>query len=259
MQDSDPPSPPDTDVLPRRVNAPSLGDGKSIAPRSAAFQRFMAAPFIFGALLMAATAVLAILSWTGGKAEGQRADIVFTGACLAEARTVVEQRAEAIGLGDPRWSMTDGRLLLTATLPGLADDLQAVPALLSAPGEFFVSGPSGTIVDRTLIDGAQVRLDETGSAFTWIDLKPDGVQAITDALEADRDGHLTVRIDQTSAQDRPNTRGVTEDGIRVIPNESDPRQRMRVATDFAIALSMPLPCALTVASATAVAPPANNG
>lgn len=238
----------------RPVNAPPIGAGQMLAPRSASFQRFMALPVAFAVILMVATGVLAMLSWFGGSATGARAHMVFQGTCAAEARPLLAARAEAMGLGEPEWSLVGDRLELTATLPGLDDDLEAVPRLLSRRGLLELRRGTTVVVSRDQVEGASIRLDEAGAAYTWIDLSSAGIEALEAALEADPEGELAVISDSTAAIPRPNSRGVADDGIRVLPVAETPGQRMRRAADLAIVLTHgPLTCDMDVVSATPVA------
>jgi hypothetical protein len=86
------------------INAPPLGDGKHFAPRSEAFQRFMAAPLIVATVLMLATATLAVLAWVGGTAEGDRLRIELQGTCSEASIPMLSARMDEMGLGDPRVS-----------------------------------------------------------------------------------------------------------------------------------------------------------
>jgi hypothetical protein len=236
------------------VNAPPIGTGKMLAPRSAAFQRFMALPVAFAAILMLATGALAALSWFGGSASGPRAHMVFQGSCAAEARPLLAARAEAMGLEKPEWSLVGDRLELTATLPGLDDDLEAVPRLLSRRGQLELRRGTTVVVAPEHVEGASIRLDESGAAYTWIDLSKAGITSLEAALEAEPDGELTVISDGTEATPRPNSRGVADDGIRVLPVAETPGERMRRAADLAIVLTHgPLTCDINVVSATPVA------
>lgn len=250
----------DTRPPDRPVNAPPAGDGQAIAPRSEAFQRFMAVPLVFALILMTATGVLAALSWFGGEATGPRATIVLQGACAAEARPLVEARAAAMGVAEAQWSLVGDRLTLTATLPGLDNDLEAVPRMLSRPGRLALRGPGGPVIGPDQVAGAQIRLDESGVAYAWVDLTKDGVTALEAALAADPHGELAVTVDDQALLSRPNTRGVKDDGIRVLSSGKLPRDRMQAAADLSILLSHgPLPCALAVESAAPVAAEGDAG
>jgi hypothetical protein len=229
--------------------------GAALPPRPAALQRFMLAPVIFATLLMLAAVGLFVASMVGGSARGDRVELRLEGPCAAAALPLVQARIDAVGLGDPLLELKDGALALQATLPGLQDDHAAIPALLSRRGAFEVVGPGGPITRPDDVLAAQVRLDESGAAYTWVDLRPEAVEAVEAAREADPEGELQLVIDGAPTVPRPNSVAVVEGGLRVLPDMQDPRQRMRIATDHAIALEHgPLPCALTAAGVRVLQP-----
>lgn len=227
----------------------------ALPPRSAALSRFMAAPLIVATLLMIATVTLAALAWFGGTADGDRVTIRLEGACAAEALPDVEQRAASLGLGDPEFALEPGAILVTATLPGLDDDATAVPALLAQRGWLEVRQGTTVVLDSDAVIEANIRLDEGGAAYTWIDLRPEAVAPFQAVLDADIDGELTFHVDDTLAAVRPNSRGVKDDGLRVVaPGDMKPAQRMKIAADTSIVLTHgPLPCALSAGTPEPVA------
>lgn len=252
--------PPSTDPdAPADPGAPADGEASrhALRPRTTPMRRFMAAPLLFATALMLATAALVVLVWIGGTPEGARVSIPLRGTCAAEARELVAARAAEIGLGDPQLEVRDGALVVTATLPGLEDDEAKIPALLAARGWLEIAQGDTVLVDRTAVIEASLRLDEGGTAYTWLDLMPDTVPTLEAALEADPEGDLTIRLDSEIAAIRPNSRGIKDGGIRVSsPGELTPRERMRIAADTVIRLNHgPLPCALSPGPLTPVASP----
>ncbi|MEC7946277.1 MAG: hypothetical protein VX265_01845 [Myxococcota bacterium] len=234
---------------------PSPPSKHALPPRPAPLRRFMAAPLIVATLLMLATALLAVLAWMGGTASGDRVDLQLRGACAAEALPLVRARAEAVGLGDPELSLQDDMLVLTATLPGLDDDGTAIPRLLSRRGWLEVRRADTVVLDRAAVTQAAIRLDESGSPYVWVDLDKDAVAAFQAALDADPSGELTFYLDDEVAAVRPNSRGIKDDGLRIVhAGDAKPAVRMRIAADTSIALTHgPLPCALEAGVPTPVA------
>jgi len=244
------------------VNAPPLGQGMRLAPRSEAFQRFMAAPLIVATILMLATAVLAVLAWIGDTADGARVEVVLEGACAESTPPMLLARADEIGLGSPEVSvLSPTQVKVVADLPGRTDDENThVPAVLARQGTLVAGSSSSPVFTRDQVDSAQVRLDESGMPYTWLDLDPPALDALKAATEADPEGEMSIRVDSRAAPSRPFSKPVSDGGIRLLPGEGDTRSRMRVAADDAIVLTHgPLACPLSVVSVTTVAPGVDGG
>jgi hypothetical protein len=215
----------------------------------------MAAPLIVATLLMIATVTLAALAWFGGTADGDRVSIRLEGACAAEALPMVQARAESVGLGDPEIALDAGAVVVTATLPGLDDDATAIPRLLSRRGWLEIRQGDTVVLDGSKVKEASIRLDEGGAAYTWIDIDKESVAPFQAALDADPEGELTFHVDDELAAVRPNTRGIKDDGLRIVaPGEMLPAARMKIAADTSIVLTHgPLPCALSTSAPSPVA------
>ena len=226
-----------------------------LPPRSAALSRFMAAPLILATLLMIATATLAALAWLGGTADGDRVTLRLEGTCAAEALPLVQARAEAVGLGTPELAVEPGALLVTATLPGLPDDATSIPRLLSRRGWLEIRQGETIVLDRGVVKDASIRLDETGAAYTWIDIDEASVAGFQAVLDADPEGDLTFYLDDEVAAVRPNSRSIKDGGLRIVaPGEVLPAARMKIAADTSIALAHgPLPCSLSAGTVEPVA------
>ena len=256
-------SPPETDPPQSPpVNAPPFGANTRLAPRSDAFQRFMAAPVILASVLMLATALLALLAWIGDTADGARVAVVLSGPCAEGSPPTLLARANEIGLGQPEVTVTGPQQVrLVATLPGRTEAEQTeVPALITRRGHVLAGNASAPIFTREHVELAQVRLDESGMPYTWLQLSPPALEAMAAATEADPEGEMPLQVDTRSAPARPFSTTVSDGGIRLLPGEGDTRARMRVATDDAIVLTHgPLDCSLTVDSVTTVAPSGGGG
>lgn len=218
----------------------------ALPPRSAALSRFMAAPLIVATLMMLATVTLAALAWFGGTADGERVTIRLAGTCAAESLPHVKERATSLGLGDPEFRQEPDAIVVTATLPGLEDDATAIPALLARRGWLEVRQGDTVVLDSDSVIEANIRLDEGGAAYTWLDIRKEAVGPFQAVLDADIHGELTFHVDDELAAVRPNTRGVKDDGLRVVsPGDMKPGVRMKKAADISIVLTHgPLQCAL---------------
>lgn len=236
------------------VNAPPAGEGRTFAPRSEAFQRFMAAPLIVASILMVATATLAVLAWIGGTAEGDRLRIDLNGSCSEAALPLFQARVDEMGLGDPRVTSTTTGIRIEATMPGTSDEeADQVPTLLARRGILTAGPPDAPVFTRDDIEGAEIRLDESGLPYTWLDLTKDALTALDAAAEATPDGEMPIRVDHIDAPPRPYSKPVSEGGIRLLPGEGITRERMRAAADHAIVLTHgPLPCDWRVGAVSAL-------
>jgi len=217
-----------------------------IQPRPKAVLLFMTAPMVFALFLMLAAGTVALLGRMGTDATGARLTLRFSGACVAAARPFIQGRAEEIGLGEPQYAEDDGGLRLTATLPGLPDDATAMPALLARPGRFPAQHNGAVLAENADLRMVEIRLDESGMPYTWVQLGPDAVERLRAAIAADPQGKLIVYLDDEVVSERPNTAQMTDESLRVVTGEGMTADRMRVAADRAIVLhNGPIPCALS--------------
>jgi hypothetical protein len=223
-----------------------------IQPRPKAVILFMTAPMVFALLLMVAAGTVALLGRMGTDATGARLTLRFSGACVAAARPFIQGRAAEIGLGEPQYAEGDDGLRLTATMPGLPDDATAMPALLARPGRFTVNHNSAVLAENADLRMVEIRLDESGMPYTWVQLGPEAVERLRAAIAADPQGKLVLRLDDEVVSERPNTAQMTDDSLRVVTGEGMTADRMRVAADRAIVLhNGPIPCALETATVPA--------
>lgn len=238
---------PEGEVVPLPSPPVDGGAPPGFQPRSEAFRRFMVAPIVVAGLLFAATGALVLAAWRGGTAAGDRVVMRFSGDCAAAGAPVVLARAEAIGLGEPALAVEGRVVSLTATLPGLPDDRSAVPALLARSGRFEATGATGRVLSNAELASAQIRLDESGLPYTWIGLRPTGVEAMKALRAADPTGSMQLRIDHEQPTPRPNDIDLEDDGLRVLTSEGPTDRRMREAADRAILIEAPmLDCDLIV-------------
>ena len=217
----------------------------------------MAAPLIVATLMMLATATLAALVWMGGTASGERVAITLEGPCAEDASGLIEARVHAIGLGDPEVQLQTGQLHILATLPGVEDELETIPAVLGQPGNIEIHSEGQVILSRGEVREASIRLDEAGAPYVWLDLDPAAIPQLEEQLAANPEGEWHFFIDGSLAAVRPNSRGIKDDGLRLIaPGDMTPAERLRRAADASIVLSHgPLPCALQATTTTALASP----
>ena len=81
--------------------------------RSKALNRFMLIPIVVAFGLVVAIVLLIVKMTEERVADGERITISLQGECLPTAKSVVLERAKAVGVGDPIFSDDLGTLTLT--------------------------------------------------------------------------------------------------------------------------------------------------
>lgn len=137
-------------------------------------------PLVLALLIFLSVGLFALLTSLGGTARGERARITVRSACAPQWSSLLLARAQKLGLGEPSVATSGEEAQLTATLPGLEDDAQAVPQLLSAPGVFAVYGapsadsaPSGSpLATQADVEEVYLQLDVSGHPYAEVHLQP---------------------------------------------------------------------------------------
>jgi hypothetical protein len=216
---------------------------RSTAERHSRF--FMAGiPLALALVLAAAMVAWLVATWVGTNAEGEQAVITLTADC--DLTKVTTERAKAVGFGAFEVTTQGKDTVLTGRLPGLPDDETAMPALLSAEGKLRVlaadtedgpgSGePLATEVDLT---AAWLQIGMSGHPYVLLDVQPNALTRIQEAEAAswvfELDG---VEVDRFVDSHPPE-----DDDLRIQPKLERTRDEVRMATDWAVILSSPLPC-----------------
>ncbi len=209
------------------------------------------APILLVLFLAANAAVLFVLVQRGGSASGERLQVDFAVECGQAAADVMAARADAMGLGDPQWTVRDGHITLIATMPGLDDDRTAVPALLARPGVFEVRSHDDVLVSRADLMDAGLTLDESGMPYVAVTVTPDALDRLQQAAAADPEGTLDFMLDGERISARPNRMELADEPLRVIVEEGSTRDKMRKSADRAFVIEHgPQPCDVTVTSVT---------
>lgn len=194
----------------------------------------MAAPILAGMVLVGATVGWYVtVQGTAGTGKGGLARLRFDAACVAEARPVLMSRLTDLGL-EPQ--AEDGLTFVVRT-PGLADDLEHLPKALARPGtlEVAVHGEPKPVV----IDNVGVQLAFSGTPVTLVLLK--------DAVSEEG---LTVKVDGQPVE-LESASGLE---LLIAARGQSSTDALRLATDRAVALRHPLPCAITPAGAERIGP-----
>ena len=216
-------------------------------PSTPAVMLFRGAPVILAVLFVVSIATLALLSWRGGTASGDRVAMTFVAACPVDTwQPLVTARARDVGLGDPEVRSDGARVTLTATLPGLADDRTAIPALLAREGALEMRLEERVLATRSDLVSAAPSVDEAGQPYALLTFTAEAAARIAEA----GDGHdMTTLVDGEPRAAWMSTDTLKTQSVRLLEGGADNRERMRRAADDAIVLSHgPLPCALRVDS-----------
>jgi hypothetical protein len=193
-----------------------------VTRRPRAALAFMVVPILLGTGLIAATlGWFATVQGTSGEARGAPARLTFSG--CPEADTAISARIADYGLA-PR---KEAPGVFVVTLPGLDDDLTHLPAALAAPGKLEVRANGKT---WTRFDKVGVQLAFSGTPVTLV-LFPEAVVGADLAVTLDG-----VPVDVEAAT------GVE---LQLAARADTSTHALRLATDRAVQLRWPLPCAVT--------------
>jgi hypothetical protein len=211
---------------------------------------FLTFPLGFAFLVTAAYVVLFSVGSQGISARGQRVAMTFD--TCPQARPILEQRVEHMGLGDPTWAAEGGALRLTATLPA-TPAAEHIPATLARTGAFAIragetkDGP--VVIDRSAISSASFSLKELGNPLVLLQLTPQGRKALEGHMEGDPTGQIGMWLDDEAILIRTNDPPFRRPEIDVRADGPDGRDNMRRAVDWGMLLSYdPLPCPASVRS-----------
>ncbi len=224
-----------------------------LQPRSKGASVFMAMPIVLASLLLISIAALAGLVWIGGSADGERVEMRFTSACGERLNEVLPERVAAIGLGDPQFVFTPTSVQITATLPGLADDTVHIPGLLARQGILSIVANDTTLATEADLEKVAIEIDESSAAYLQLVLKPVPHAALQKHIAAHPAGKVSISIDNVWVVDRPNSKKLPNDELRIVVESENNRERMQSVTDHMIALRYgPIPCPVTVSSVKAI-------
>ncbi|MCP4808850.1 MAG: hypothetical protein GY913_06345 [Proteobacteria bacterium] len=212
-------------------------------------------PVMLAAVIGGAFALLGVASMIGGTAAGETAEIRITSSCPDEWAQLVEKRATDVGIGDLAVAVEGSDAVLTGVLPGLEDDLTAIPALLTRTGELEIyaaetidDAPSGeplaTDVD---VVNSWLQMGMMGHPFVQLELQPHALKRVQDSpapvLLLVVDGEV---LDTFDADREPD-----DDDLRIQPALLTVEDEVRTSTDLKIVLQHgKAPCAVEDVSIT---------
>ena len=182
---------------------------------------------VVGGIVLATVGWYVRVSTFEGVATGASVRFAFQSACDAEARPVIAARLADYGV--PATPAADG-LAFDVTLPGaMPDEATHLPKALAAPGQLAVR-IDGVATPAT-VTNVGMQLAFSGSPITLLMLNESlperGVTASLDGVEVD--------IEE-----------VTGPELQIAARAGDSREAIRIASDRAVQLRHPLPCAVTV-------------
>ncbi len=221
-------------------------------PRTNIESMFMAMPILLGVGLMSAVALLAFLVWMGGTASGERVQISFHCSCSKEAKEIMSERIEALGLGEPELKENDDGLVLLATLPDIEGAVDSIPLLLAQSGQLQVKTTDGTILaDRNLLKSVSLSINESGMPYLGATFEEKAVQKMEEYALNNSEDFIDFWVDEKLLAHRPNTVKIdSSQPIRMVPEQGDTRKRMQLAADAGVVLSsQPYPCELKASPA----------
>lgn len=218
------------------------------AARPGWLRPLMALPLLVSTGALIAALVLAFRVDAPRVASGERLTLHFASDCPAESAAVLRSRIDQIGLGDPEVRTGDGEVTVTATLPGLPDDREAIPALLSRPGHLsLVIGGQEVASEADLAGTPALNVDTRGMPYATLRFQPAAAGRAEQALNAG--GPLLLHLDEELLLSQDPGRPLDKDRLPVQPDAGTPQERMRAAADWAIVLgSGPHRCPLRLRS-----------
>jgi len=183
----------------------------------------LAIPFTFLVVLIGAVLALVFAIWRGGTARGEVATLAFSPECPAGMQAV-RDRVTAYGL--PVQAEAGDRL--TVQLPGQPDDLTHMPAALTAPGRLELRAAGEVVPARVRDAGFQISIHGEPVTLVTVDVSlPDGVSATLDGQ--------AVAVAATNGEE-----------IQFEARAATSTEAVRLATDRAVQVRLPLPCAVGV-------------
>lgn len=216
-------------------------------PRSKAAMMFMTAPIFFIGGLLVAVGVLIVLVWIGNTANGSKVQVQYSGECVAASEPIISARAEEIGLGTPKISVQEGRLLVEAVLPNSTEAESLIPDLLVQRGILTVADGDEWVSQPIEIKSASIAHDESGMPYTKLVLEESFKKNLQKRILAEPKGSLQFYLDGKQIISRPNTALLADEELRLIWAKGGKKERYLHSANWSIVLKHgPVPCALKI-------------
>lgn len=194
-----------------------------VPPRAA----ILAVPIATGMLVVGSgLAWLIAIQFTDGEARGGRVHTTVTAPC--DAMPALTARLDDFGLAP---AIVSGGLEFS--LPGLRDDLNQMPVALTRPGVLTVDGLA------MVPNHAGVQISLQGGAVTLLTLD----KAVSTNPKVELDGESLEVVESNGGE------------LQLAAWAENSSDALRLATDRAVAMRHPLPCAVSLSPLTAVGSP----
>ena len=219
---------------------------QKLESRPKALNRLMIVPAVVALGLVAATLLLVYKMSEDKVANGDRVQMHWSGQCLTEAKSILTQRVDDVGLGEPIWQQQDESLILQATLPNIPNATDVISSLLTHRGVWQLKDNDEVLLSNQDISQAKLSLDESGMPEVLLTFHKAAEEKAQEYLLTHRDGMAQILLDNEKVIDRPNTIDISQE-FRLVSEERDPHKRMQESVDFVILLSHGvIPCDLTL-------------
>lgn len=205
-------------------------------PRSKGAMLFMAAPIVFGGLLFLAVGILAVLVWLGDSADGERVRMKFSGECMEESISILQNRISAIGLGDVSLSSSSKGIEVVATLPRIENAKTEIPRLLVQKGVLSVKDNNGYEQKKLEVVSASLDQDESGMPYTKLAIGKKQRAELDAIVRKDPTGFLYFYLDDQEIVKRPNHNLIRSDELRLRSLSGGKREQLKVTVDWSIIL-----------------------
>lgn len=222
---------------------------KKIDSRPKSLSIMMLVPVMFALLMVVAYGAVMYMMSKGRVAEGDWVKMEFSGACLSEAKPIIEQRMIAMGLGEPKLKQVNGKLEGKAQLPGFREnEKEDIPKMLAQQGVWQMRYKGDVLLSNEDIKAVKYGEDESGYLEVLLDFHQEKRVKVQEILEKEPDEKTEIWLDDRLVIYRPNT-VVMSDDFRFVSEETDPAKKSLEAANFLILLSNSMiPCKLDLGS-----------
>lgn len=197
-------------------------------------------PVALAGLIGLAFAGLGVATYIGTDPQGQRAEVRVTSGCASDWSGLMHKRATDVGIGELAVTVEGQDAVLTGVLPGLEDDLTAIPELLTRPGELGiyaaetiddepVGEPLATDVD---VVNSWMQMGMMGHPYVQLELQPHALKRLQDTDAP----VLLLVVDGQVADYFDADRDPDDDDVRIQPKLLTVQDEVRATTDLKIIL-----------------------
>lgn len=216
---------------------------------------FMAVPVVFGGFLLLAMAGLFVVSQYDGCLRGPRVQVTFETECAESASELISARVDAMGLGEPVWTIEGNQITLEAQFPGYSDtETDTIPKTLATTGNLELSGDGQLLFERSDIEDFSLNDDDaSGMPLVELTITDEAASRVATYIESNPDSSTQFALDGDFMTNRPNSKKFSGDKIRVELSRGDAEARWRELTDLTFVLMHgPMPCEVSVESVSVV-------